>query len=156
MSSDTSPLLTKGEPATEGHAYGEDEFYAANALASGATEDRGSLHIADRVVERVAAQAATEVDHVTGVPRRVLGQTLGKVKADSQARASAKVDGSIVSVSLSVAVEYPTPVRDVAAAIRRRVVEQVGALCGLQVVEVHVDVPHFYSTAASQPTRRVQ
>src|SRR4051794_31516652 len=156
MSSDTSPLLTKGEPATEGQAYGEDESYATDALASGAAEDRGTLHISDRVVEKVAAQAATEVDRVTGVPRRVLGQTVGRVKADSQARASAKVDGSIVSVSLSVAVEYPTPVRAAAAAVRQHVSSTVHALCGLDVVEVHVDVPHFYTSAAVTPTRRVQ
>ena len=151
-----SAMLTKGAPATEGHAYGDDESMTIEALASSAGENRGALTIADRVVEKVAGQAAIEVDHVTGVPRRVLGQTLGKVKADSHARASAKVDGSIVSVSISIAVEYPTPVRVVAAEVRRRVVEQVRALCGLQVVEVHVDVPHFYTEAATHPARRVQ
>jgi uncharacterized alkaline shock family protein YloU len=155
MSSDT-PILTKGEPGTEGQAYGEDENYASDAMASGATEDRGSIIIADRVVEKIAGQASVEVDRVTGVPRRLLGQTIGKVKADSQARASAKVDGSIVSITVTVAVEYPTPVREAAAAVRRSVIDTVGTLCGLQVVEVHVDVPHFYSSAQTQPTRRVQ
>jgi uncharacterized alkaline shock family protein YloU len=154
--SETSPLLTKGAPATEGHTIGEDESYSVDALASGNYEDRGGLSIADRVVEKVAGKAAVEVDHVTGVPRRLLGQTLGKVKADSQARASAKVDGSLVSVSVSVAVEYPMPVRQVAADVRRHVIDQVGMLCGLQVVDVHVDVPHFYNATATQPTRRVQ
>src|SRR4051812_48380643 len=156
MSSDNAPMLTKGEPATEGQAYGDDESFASDTMAGGAAEDRGSITIADRVVEKVAGQSAIEVDRVTGVPRRVLGQTIGKVRADSQARASAKVDGSVVSISLSVAVEYPTPAREAAAAARRRVMEQVGAICGLQVVEVHVDVPHFFSAAATQPTRRVQ
>jgi uncharacterized alkaline shock family protein YloU len=148
--------LTKGTPATEGQAYGEDESYTVDALAAGDAENRGRLTIADRVVEKVAGQAAVEVDHVTGVPRRVLGQTLGKVKLDSQARASAKVDGSLVSISVSVAVEYPTPVRSVAAAVRQSVVERVHAICALDVVEVHVDVPHFYSSASAAPTRRVQ
>jgi hypothetical protein len=36
------------------------------------------------------------------------------------------------------------------------VIDQVGALCGLQVVEVHVDIPHFYSSVQTQPVRRVQ
>jgi uncharacterized alkaline shock family protein YloU len=157
--SETQPFsvpLTKGSPGTEGWDHGEDEEYTVEALASGEAEDRGNLTIADRVVERIAGQAATEVDHVTGVPRRVLGQTLGKVKADSQARASAKVDGSIVSISVDIAVEYPTPVRSVAAAVRRHVASTVHSLCGLDVVEVHVDVPHFYTSAAVAPTRRVQ
>lgn len=148
--------LTKGAPGTEGHAHGDDEDYTIDALASSGAEDRGSLSIAPRVVERIAGQAATEVDHVTGVPRRVLGQTLGKVTADSQARASAKVDGSIASISVSVAVEYPTPVRAAAAAVRAHVSSTVHDLCGLDVVEVSVDVPHFYSSAAVTPTRRVQ
>jgi uncharacterized alkaline shock family protein YloU len=148
--------LTKGAPATEGHSHGEDEEYTVDALASSGAEDRGTLSIAPRVVERIAGQAATEVDHVTGVPRRVLGQTVGKVKADSQARASAKVDGSIASISVSVAVEYPTPVRAAAAAVRQHVSSTVHDLCGLEVVEVSVDVPHFYSSATVTPTRRVQ
>jgi uncharacterized alkaline shock family protein YloU len=154
MSSTAS--LTKGQPGTEGQAYGEDESYSVDALAGQDIENRGSLHIAPRVVEKVAAAAAIEVEHVTGVPRRILGQTLGKVKSDSQARADAKIDGSTVSVSLTVAVEYPTPVRSVAAAVRANVVKQVGALCGLSVVQVDVDVPHFYSSDSQQPTRRVQ
>ncbi|HSP37015.1 MAG TPA: Asp23/Gls24 family envelope stress response protein [Frankiaceae bacterium] len=153
--SETIPL-TKGSPGTEGQAYGEDESYTVDALASGDAESRGSTTIANRVVEKVAGHAAVEVDHVGGVPRRLLGQSLGKVKADSQARASAKVDGSIVSVSVSVAVEYPTPVREAAAAVRANVVQQVHAICGLNVVEVHVDIPHFYSAASLTPTRRVQ
>jgi uncharacterized alkaline shock family protein YloU len=155
MTSD-SPVLTKGAPATEGHALGDDESFSVDALAAGDAENRGHLKIADRVVEKVAGQAAIEVEHVTGVPRRLLGQTLGKVKADSQARASAKVDGSVVSVSVTVAVEYPEPVRTVAAEVRRQVMDTVGRLCGLQVVDVHVDVPHFYFKATTQPTRRVQ
>jgi uncharacterized alkaline shock family protein YloU len=153
--SETIPL-TKGSPGTEGQAYGEDEAYSVHALASGEAESRGTTIITNRVVEKVAGQAAVEVDHVSGVPRRLLGQTLGKVKQDSQARASAKVDGSIVSVSVSVAVEYPTPVRTAAAAVRANVVQQVNTICGLNVVEVHVDVPHFYSSASVTPTRRVQ
>jgi uncharacterized alkaline shock family protein YloU len=153
----TSPLpLTKGAPGTEGQNYGDDESYSVDALAASDAENRGRTSVADRVVEKIAGQAAIEIDHVTGVPRRVLGQTLGKVKADSSARASAKVDGSIVSVSVSVAVEYPTPVRAAAAAVRAHVTETVGRLCDLQVVEVHVDVPHFYSADSTQPTRRVQ
>lgn len=153
--SETVPL-TKGGPGTEGQEYGEDESYTVDALAGGEAEGRGSVTIADRVVEKVAGHAAVEVDHVTGVPRRLLGQTLGKVKADSQARASAKVDGSVVSISVSVAVEYPTPVRQAAADVRANVIDKVSQICGLNVVEVHVDVPHFYSTSAVQPTRRVQ
>src|SRR6195952_6163013 len=153
--SETIPL-TKGSPGTEGQSYGDDESYTVDALASGEAESRGSTSIANRVVEKVAGQAAVEVDHVTGVPRRLLGQTLGKVKQDSQARATAKVDGSVVSISVTVAVEYPTPGRQAAADVRHEVMETVGRLCGLQVVDVHVDVPHFYTKAATQRTRRGQ
>jgi uncharacterized alkaline shock family protein YloU len=153
---ETGPSLTKTATTGASYDFGEEERSSVEALASGAAQDRGNLRIADRVVEKVASQAAVEVDHVTGVPRRVLGQTLGKVKADSAARASAKVDGAVVAVSVSVAIEYPTPVREVAALVRAQVVERVGAICGLHVAEVHVDVPHFYSQAAAAPVRRVQ
>ncbi len=51
---------------------------AADAGSTGATpgatapEDRGGLTIADRVVERVAGYAATQVDGAAAAPRRLL------------------------------------------------------------------------------------
>ena len=43
-----------------------------STLDTRAPEDRGSLSIADRVVERVAGYAATQVDGAAAAPRRLL------------------------------------------------------------------------------------
>lgn len=119
--------------------------------------ERGHLTIADRVVEKVAAQAVSEVDAATGTPRRVLGQTIGRPKADSRARTSAHVDGGLVTVTVSMSVEYPAPVREVAAEVRRQVVSRVGQLTGLEVVEVDIDVPTFITPRSRrEPERRVR
>lgn len=119
--------------------------------------DRGHLTISDRVVEKVAARAVSEVDAATGTPRRVLGQTIGRPKADSRARTAAHVDGSLVTVNVSMSVEYPAPVREVAAEVRRRVTSRVGELTGLEVVEVDIDVPTFITAGSRrEPERRVR
>lgn len=107
----------------------------APALAPAAS--RGSLTIADRVVEKVAAHAATEVDLATGAARTVLGQRLPSAE---RARAQARVDGGLVSVSVSLAVTWPAPVRQVAAEVRAHLTRRVEELTGLQVAEVDVDV----------------
>ena len=64
---------------------------------------RGRLEIADRVIERIAVQAATEVDLATGAPRRMLGVSVGS--PTDRPDVSARVDGhvAIVDVVMSVA-----------------------------------------------------
>ena len=127
-------------------------------IASSASSDtlappaaRGSLTIADRVVERVAAHAATEVDLATGAPRTLLGQRLPSAE---RARASARVDGGLVSVSVSLAVTWPSPVRRVAADVRAHLTRRVEELTGLEVAEVDVDVATL--PAQRDDTRRVR
>ncbi len=115
---------------------------------------RGRLTIADRVVEKVAAQAVTEVDRATGAPRTVLGQTLGRASEDSPARTSAQVDGDLVTVTVSMSVSWPAPVRDVTAQVRRRVVDRVEELTGLHVADVDIDVPTLLTK--HNPTPRVR
>lgn len=112
---------------------------------------RGRLSIADRVVEKIAVQAAGEVEHAAGVRRRVLGQTVGRLTEESSARASADVDGELVTLSMSISVEYPASVRRVAADVRARVGERVRELCGLEVAEVRIDVPSFLTKQSPRP-----
>lgn len=115
---------------------------------------RGSMTIADRVVEKIAAVAAGEVERASGIPRRLLGTTFGRPTASTRPRASAKVDVSTVSLKLSVSVEYPAPVRDVAAEVRERVARRIYELTGLKVTEIDITVPLFLTERPRPPRVR--
>ncbi len=116
----------------------------ASAAQTDEPGQRGSLTIADRVVEKVASQAVTEVDLATGTPRTVLGRTLlGRTPEpdpDRPARADAHVDGHLVTVTVTLAVQWPAPVRQVADEVRRHLSTRIEQLTGLQVAQVDVDV----------------
>lgn len=102
---------------------------------------RGRTTIATRVVEKVAAQAAIEVDAATGPPRRLFGAILGPPRADARARASAKIDETRVTLTMSIGVQYPEPVREVAARVRRNVTTRIAQYCGMHVLHIDVTVP---------------
>jgi uncharacterized alkaline shock family protein YloU len=112
------------------------------------------LSIADRAVEKIAAVAAGEVDRASGAPRRLLGTTIGWPSTSARPRASAKVDDSTVSLKLFVSVEYPAPVRDVAAEVRERVARRVYQLTGLKVTEIDITVPMFLTERPRPPRVR--
>ncbi|MHA3705061.1 Asp23/Gls24 family envelope stress response protein [Jatrophihabitans sp. YIM 134969] len=99
-------------------------------------DDRGRTTIADRVVEKIAAQAAVEVDHAAGLRRSLAGRSLGSPRV----RATAEVDGRVAALRLDLAVDYPAPVRQVTRAVRQRVTEQVATLAGMRVDHVDITV----------------
>ncbi len=117
---------------------------------------RGRLTLADRVVEKVAAQAVGEVGRAGGTPRRVLGQTVRRASATGPVSARARVDGPTVSLTVSMSVVWPAPVPEVAAEVRRIVRERVAQICGMRVTDVDVVVPAFLpapSRVSSRPAR---
>jgi uncharacterized alkaline shock family protein YloU len=116
--------------------------------------ERGSLAIADRVVERVAGYAVTLVDEASAAPRQVLGVTVGGAREDREASVDARVDGATATVAASVAIRWPASVRTVAGRLRSRVREDVERITGVQVAHVDVDVVSL--TAPASRRRRVQ
>ena len=115
---------------------------------------RGTLVIADRVVQKIAAQAVTEVDLATGAPRTLLGKRLTKADPDARARAQAHVDGDLVTLTVTLAVQWPAPVRQVAEQARRHLTQQIHDLTGLTVAEVDIDVPTLIT--GRRPAPRVR
>ena len=113
--------------------------------------DLGVISVADGVVAKIAARAAVEVDDVGAAATRVLGKELSgggldklglkSTEIGALPACSARVDGRLAFVDLTISVRYPTPVRQVAAAVREQVISRVGQLTGLQVVEVDIKVP---------------
>lgn len=111
--------------------------------------ERGSLRIADKVVERIAAIAAGEIeavtDHASGWSR-VVGR--------STPRATAKVAGGRARVVVSVAASWPTPLTAMAVEVRDHVNERVTTLTGVTVTAVDVTVADVIHPEGS--TRRVR
>ncbi|MEU0384053.1 hypothetical protein [Streptomyces chartreusis] len=96
--------------------------------------ERGATRIADRVVAKIASQAAREA--------------LGPLPPDA-ARPSATVvvHHRIAHVRVHVELDYPCDVGARCRQVRRRVVERVGDLVGMQVPEVVVQVERLHLAA---------
>lgn len=114
-------------------------------------EARGRTEISDRVVERIAAQAVAEAEHAGGAASRFLGVKLGRDTQDTVAQATARVDGQLATVQLTLSVIYPQPVRQVTRDVRDRVISRVGELTGLDVRQVDIEIA---SLIVPDPERR--
>jgi len=107
-------------------------------------EERGSLTIADKVVEKVASIAAREIQHVTDTRA---GWTQ---MYRSLPKASAKIAGGRARIGVEVAASWPSSLPAVTAQVRDRVNNQVTQLTGVTVVAVDVtiaDVVHLETNA---------
>ncbi|MGD1218269.1 MULTISPECIES: Asp23/Gls24 family envelope stress response protein [Streptomyces] len=106
--------------------------------------ERGATRIADRVVAKIAAQAAREVlpalpaeagaPHATVVVRRH--------EKDSGRPAGTPAESAHVRVSLEL--DYPSDIGGRCGAVRRHVAERVEALAGMEVPEVAVQVERLH------------
>ncbi len=114
----------------------------ADLPRAGLVTARGETIIAPAVVEKVATQAASEVDGVGGVVQTGLSRLLPwSVGDDSPARASAEMGAETVTVDLTVNVVYPQPVAVVTNRVRAQVTRRLSELCGLRATEVNIAVP---------------
>jgi uncharacterized alkaline shock family protein YloU len=101
-------------------------------------EERGTTEISERVVQRIAAKVVNDAEHAGGAARRMLGISLGSDSADTAPQVSARVDGQIAAVEVTMSVAWPQPVRDVTRRVRNDIISSVGELTGLTVR--HVDI----------------
>lgn len=93
--------------------------------------ERGATRIADRVVAKIAAQAAREV--------------LPSPPADAAApHATVVVSRRVARVRVHLELGYPCDVGAHCAAVRRHVTERVGALVDMEVPEVAVQVERLH------------
>jgi uncharacterized alkaline shock family protein YloU len=122
--------------------------------ASAAPDERGTLHIDDRVVQRVASYAVTSVEHSAAAPRRVLGINVGQSDTERPASVSATVHGNTASVAASIAVAWPQPIAAVADRLRQRVREEVERSTGIRVDHIDVEVTSLDVPATPVPRVR--
>ena len=124
--------------------------HAATDAGADAGDDRGSLSIADVVVEKVATAAAGEVEGVGGAARRVLGVPTGRDSGDGSPQVSARVAGSVAALDVRLTVSYPASVRQVTEAAREHIADRVRALTELEVSRVDIDVAALTTSGASR------
>lgn len=98
---------------------------------------RGRLVLAEKVVEKIAGQAATEVGATSGRSSRVLG-----IGGDPTARPHVDVNLSAESadLALSVGIAYPGSIRAATQQAREHVARRVEELTGVDVRRVDIDV----------------
>ncbi|MEU1256953.1 Asp23/Gls24 family envelope stress response protein [Streptomyces chartreusis] len=101
--------------------------------------ERGATRIADRVVTKIASQAAREA--VGRLPKDA-ARAYAHVVIRPQAAEGTTVEAARVRVHVEL--DYPTDIGSRCAAVRRRVVERVGALVGMEVPEVAVHVERLH------------
>ncbi|MFI8387969.1 hypothetical protein [Streptomyces sp. NPDC085540] len=95
-----------------------------------AAAERGSTRIADRVVAKIAAQAA----------REALATTPG-----TPPHATVTVHHDIARVRVSLELDYPSDLAAQCAAVRRQVALRVEECVSMSVPEVDIDVEHLHS-----------
>ena len=108
-------------------------------------EERGTLSIADGVVEKLAVAAAGEIDGV--------GRPAGGGRG-TRTRATVQRTGERVEIGLTVAIAYPANVAATADATRDRVRARLAELADLTVGRVDVDVAAL-PVPSSGPGKRV-
>jgi uncharacterized alkaline shock family protein YloU len=113
--------------------------------------ERGRLHIADRVVERVAGQAARETDGIVAV-----GSTLDGAVGRRYPKVDAEVAGGRVRITVEVATLWPIPLARATGDVRAAVTERVEHLVGLQVDSVDVHAAKVVLDDRARPARRVE
>lgn len=118
--------------------------------------ERGATRIADRVVAKIASQAAREV--LRGMPRADLVPGERLPRSAASVRPPGRTPGSgpgTARVRLYLELGYPADLREVCAEVRRRVVERVGALANMDVPEVAVEIERLFSAAMAPDQGRI-
>ncbi|WP_424856423.1 Asp23/Gls24 family envelope stress response protein [Streptomyces sp. SAI-170] len=102
--------------------------------------ERGATRIADRVVAKVAAQAAREA--LGPLPPDAARPHANVVVRQGHAPGREGQDAAHIHVHLEL--DYPTDIGARCRSVRRHVAERVGALVGMDVPEVAVQVERLH------------
>lgn len=125
------------------------------AAASAEPGQRGSLKIADRVVEKIATAAAAEVDGVQRSTASGIDGAFEDALGRALPKASATVAGNHVTVRLQIETVWPLPLAQTAKTVRDHVRERLTFLVGFQVDRVDVTIAKV-SAPQPQQQRRVE
>jgi uncharacterized alkaline shock family protein YloU len=106
--------------------------------------ERGVTTIKDTVVSTIAGMAAREVGgvHMGGSASRTTGGLLENITgSESQTRGvSAQVGRTEVAIDLKMGIEYGRDILQTVEEVRRRIIDRVESMTGLQVVECNATI----------------
>lgn len=111
-----------------------------------APAERGKTTIADTVVAKVAGIATREIDgvhDVGGAAERVVGkvrEVIPGTGASTTQGINVEVGEKQAAVDVSIVADYGVAIHQLAAAIRRNVIDAIESMTGLEVTEVNVTV----------------
>lgn len=112
------------------------------------TSTQGKTVIVDPVVAKVAGIAAREVPGVHalgGGAARLFGQVRDAIGSTDLAQGvKVEVGEKQVAVDITIVVEYPLPLQEVASNVRSAVARAVETLVGMEVAEINVTVTDVY------------
>lgn len=122
----------------------------------------GAIRISDTVVEKIAAQAVVEIPDAGAAAPRILGRsmdgasTLGarQTSLSDLPKVKADVDGSFVTLEMSISVRWPASVPGVSSAVREHLRTRVSELTGLTVGEVSIVVTDLVTDVPAGPRAR--
>lgn len=118
------------------------------------SDNRGRTTIAEHAVERVATRLLTEVEHVGGSARRMLGVTVGGDDPDRDAQVTAEITGETVALETRLSATYPASVSRTTQNARSHLMRRVEELTGLAVSRVDIVVTALHSDVTN--IRRVE
>lgn len=112
---------------------------------TGADNGQGTTSINDGVIAKLAGIALRDVEGVYalgGGAARAMGALRNAVGQEDNLKQgiSVEVGQTQAALDLSIIVEYPYPIYDVADQARQAVIEAVQTLAGLEVTEVNIEV----------------
>lgn len=115
-----------------------------------ASTDQGKTTIADGVVAKIVGIATREIEGIhdlvaTGAGATISGLATRVTGGDTRASGvSVEVGEKEAAVDLTVVVEYGVSIPQVANAVRRNIINRVGAMTGLTVKEINIAVTDMY------------
>ncbi|MCQ6249100.1 Asp23/Gls24 family envelope stress response protein [Streptomyces malaysiensis] len=127
--------------------------------------ERGATRIADRVVAKIASQAAREalrgdaveaVEAVEAVDAVAVGDGGLTDVTVARPNAVAAVRGGVARVRVAVELGYPSDIGAHCGAVRRQVIERVSELTGMEVPEVAVTVERLHVPQWERPERKAR
>ena len=119
--------------------------------------EHGRTTIADSVVAKIVAVATSEVDGVYAMgagAARVFGAVRQRVpgaRVSESQGVAVEVGERQAAADIDLVIEYGVAIPDLAAAVRRNVINAVERICGLEVTEVNISVDDIHLPGDESP-----